>query len=44
MRAGAVMNLVCVLVITFMINTLGVVIFDLHTMPAWVNSTVTVVR
>ncbi|XP_042875469.1 solute carrier family 13 member 5-like isoform X2 [Penaeus japonicus] len=44
MRAGVVMNLLCVLVITLMINTLGVVIFDLHTMPAWVNSTVTVVR
>ncbi|XP_063607725.1 Na(+)/citrate cotransporter-like isoform X2 [Penaeus indicus] len=44
MRAGAVMNLVCVLVITLMINTLGVVIFDLHSMPTWVNSTVTVVR
>ncbi|XP_047470997.1 solute carrier family 13 member 5-like isoform X2 [Penaeus chinensis] len=44
MRAGAVMNLLCVLVITLMINTLGVVIFDLHSMPTWVNSTVTVVR
>ncbi|KAG7155138.1 Solute carrier family 13 member 3-like [Homarus americanus] len=44
MRAGAVMNVLCVLVITLMINTLGVAIFDLHNIPSWVNSTTTSVH
>ncbi|KAG0714781.1 Solute carrier family 13 member 3 [Chionoecetes opilio] len=38
MKAGIVMNIVCVLVLNVMINTLGVVIFDLNTMPSWTNS------
>ncbi|XP_069169486.1 Na(+)/citrate cotransporter isoform X2 [Procambarus clarkii] len=38
MRAGLVMNVLCVLVITIMINTLGVIIFDLNNIPSWVNS------
>ncbi|XP_050692843.1 solute carrier family 13 member 2-like isoform X2 [Eriocheir sinensis] len=41
MKAGIVMNIVCVLVLNVMINTLGVVIFDLNTMPAWTNSSLT---
>ncbi|XP_076045465.1 Na(+)/citrate cotransporter-like isoform X2 [Oratosquilla oratoria] len=39
MRAGIVMNLICVLVITVMINTLGVAMFDVKNLPAWANST-----
>ncbi|CAL4060255.1 unnamed protein product, partial [Meganyctiphanes norvegica] len=39
MRAGVVMNVICVCVVTLMINTLGVVMFDLNTMPSWINST-----
>lgn len=42
MKAGIMMNIVCVLVLNVMINTLGVVIFDLNTMPAWTNSSLTV--
>ncbi|KAK8378289.1 hypothetical protein O3P69_011052 [Scylla paramamosain] len=42
MKAGIVMNVVCVLVLNVMINTLGVVIFDLNNMPAWTNSSLTV--
>lgn len=43
MRAGIMMNILCVVVINVMINTLGVVIFDLHTLPSWVNSTTSTV-
>ncbi|KAK3863944.1 hypothetical protein Pcinc_030326 [Petrolisthes cinctipes] len=39
MNTGIVMNVLCVIVINVMINTLGVAIFDLNTMPAWTNST-----
>ena len=35
MKAGLVMNLLCVCVVTLMINTLGVVMFDLNTFPDW---------
>ncbi|XP_043231308.1 solute carrier family 13 member 5-like [Amphibalanus amphitrite] len=38
-RAGALMNVLCVAVITLMTNTLGVALFDLHTFPAWANVT-----
>ena len=38
-RAGVVMNVLCVAVITLMTNTLGVALFDLHTFPAWANVT-----
>lgn len=42
MRAGLMLNLMCVLVITFMINTLGVAMFDLQNMPSWaINVTTT---
>ncbi|KAK7070205.1 hypothetical protein SK128_027202 [Halocaridina rubra] len=41
-KAGFMMNILCVLVINFTINTLGNAIFDLHTMPTWaINATVT---
>ncbi|XP_064082342.1 solute carrier family 13 member 2-like [Macrobrachium nipponense] len=40
MKAGFVMNVLCVIVITGMINTLGVLMFDLHTLPAWAKSSV----
>ncbi|XP_037085207.1 solute carrier family 13 member 5-like [Pollicipes pollicipes] len=40
MRAGLLMNLLCVGVITLLTNTLGVSIFELHTFPAWANGTV----
>ncbi|XP_068207562.1 bromodomain-containing protein 8-like [Palaemon carinicauda] len=33
MRAGFVMNVLCVVIVTFMINTLGVVLFDVDTFP-----------
>ncbi|CAG0903040.1 unnamed protein product, partial [Darwinula stevensoni] len=35
MKAGAVMNVVCVLVINMTINTLGNYIFDFSTFPEW---------
>ena len=38
-RAGVVMNVMCVAVITLMTNTLGVALFDLHTFPEWANNT-----
>ena len=38
-RAGVVMNVLCVAVITLMTTTLGVAIFDLHTFPDWANKT-----
>lgn len=41
MKAGFFMNVICVMVMTLMINTLGVALFDLHTMPAWTNSSIT---
>ncbi|XP_042233955.1 solute carrier family 13 member 5-like isoform X4 [Homarus americanus] len=37
--AGGMMNILCVVVINIMINTYGVYLFDLNTMPAWINST-----
>ncbi|XP_042889593.1 solute carrier family 13 member 5-like isoform X3 [Penaeus japonicus] len=40
MKAGFAMNVICVLVITVMINTLGVALFDLQNLPPWVNSTI----
>ncbi|XP_069980540.1 Na(+)/citrate cotransporter [Penaeus vannamei] len=40
MKAGFAMNVICVLVITVMINTLGVALFDLQNMPSWANSTI----
>ncbi|CAL4161095.1 unnamed protein product [Meganyctiphanes norvegica] len=40
MRAGVVMNIVCLLVIIIFVNTLGVVMFDLNDFPAWTNSTI----
>ncbi|KAK4297414.1 hypothetical protein Pmani_030165 [Petrolisthes manimaculis] len=39
MSTGLVMNILCVLVTNIMINTLGVAIFDLNTMPPWTNTT-----
>ena len=33
------MNLVCVLVMGLLINTLGVAMFDLNTFPVWANET-----
>ncbi|XP_045621415.2 LOW QUALITY PROTEIN: Na(+)/citrate cotransporter [Procambarus clarkii] len=39
MYAGIVMNIICIIVINVMINTLGVYMFDLNTMPSWTNST-----
>ncbi|XP_064081993.1 solute carrier family 13 member 2-like [Macrobrachium nipponense] len=39
MKAGVVMNIICVIVITVMINSIGIPMFDLHSMPAWTNST-----
>ncbi|XP_068207725.1 Na(+)/citrate cotransporter-like [Palaemon carinicauda] len=38
MKAGFVMNMLCILVINIMINTLGVAMFDLHNMPEWTAS------
>lgn len=40
MKAGFIMNIICVVVITVMINTLGVALFDLQHMPPWANSTI----
>ncbi|XP_066951679.1 solute carrier family 13 member 2-like isoform X2 [Macrobrachium rosenbergii] len=40
MKAGIVMNVLCVFVITGMVNTLGVLMFDLHTLPAWAEPSV----
>ncbi|XP_068207345.1 Na(+)/citrate cotransporter-like isoform X4 [Palaemon carinicauda] len=40
MKAGFLMNIICVVVITVMINTLGVALFDLQHMPPWANSTI----
>ncbi|XP_068207294.1 Na(+)/citrate cotransporter-like [Palaemon carinicauda] len=38
MKAGIVMNILCVIIITVMINTLGVLMFDLYNMPDWALS------
>ncbi|KAK8378457.1 hypothetical protein O3P69_011160 [Scylla paramamosain] len=38
-RAGIVMNIVCIIVTVFLINTLGYAIFDLNTIPTFSNST-----
>ncbi|KAF2344419.1 Solute carrier family 13 [Trinorchestia longiramus] len=35
LKAGLVMNVICVLVATLMINTLGVAMFDLNNFPDW---------
>ncbi|KAA0189196.1 hypothetical protein HAZT_HAZT002835 [Hyalella azteca] len=41
LKAGLVMNVICVLVATFMINTLGVVMFDLNHFPDWASANAT---
>ena len=41
MYPGLIMNFIAIAVITLMINTLGVAIFDLDVVPSWVNSTIT---
>ncbi|CAL4096018.1 unnamed protein product, partial [Meganyctiphanes norvegica] len=41
MKVGVGLNIICVIVVTLMINTLGVAMFDLNSLPAWVNSTTT---
>ncbi|KAB7507032.1 hypothetical protein Anas_00202 [Armadillidium nasatum] len=38
MKAGIVMNILCVLVINIMINTLGVAMFNVYELPDWVSS------
>ncbi|XP_071533695.1 Na(+)/citrate cotransporter isoform X6 [Panulirus ornatus] len=38
-RAGVIMNIICVIVINFMIHVYGPLIFELGTMPSWTNST-----
>ncbi|XP_069938959.1 Na(+)/citrate cotransporter isoform X2 [Cherax quadricarinatus] len=40
MYSGIVMNIICIIVINVMINTLGVYMFDLKNVPLWVNSTI----
>ncbi|XP_076039989.1 Na(+)/citrate cotransporter-like [Oratosquilla oratoria] len=37
-HAGFVMNIACVCVINIMINTLGVIMFDVKNFPTWANS------
>ncbi|RXG52781.1 Solute carrier family 13 member 2 [Armadillidium vulgare] len=34
-KAGFILNFICVFIMTGLINTLGVVLFDLHTFPEW---------
>lgn len=41
-KAGIVMNLLCVAVAMLMINTLGVAMFDLQNFPDWANATLPV--
>ncbi|XP_063955483.1 Na(+)/citrate cotransporter-like [Lytechinus pictus] len=41
-NAGIVMKIVCILVFSLSINTLGVWIFDVNTFPAWANATTSV--
>lgn len=41
MKAGWFMNLVCVIVICVLMQTWGVVIFDVKTFPDWANTTLT---
>ncbi|KAL7645309.1 UNVERIFIED_CONTAM: hypothetical protein RMT77_003695 [Armadillidium vulgare] len=41
MKAGWVMNVVCGFITTIMINTFGMVIFNVGELPSWVNSTST---
>lgn len=38
MKAGIVMNIVCVCVITVMINTLGIPMFDVMNFPEWAEN------
>ncbi|CAG0889920.1 unnamed protein product [Darwinula stevensoni] len=38
MKAGLVMNLICVSVINIMINTLGDYLFDFSTYPSWAEA------
>lgn len=40
-RAGFLMNIICVCVICVMTETLGVYMFDLYTFPEWANRTET---
>ncbi|MPC78276.1 Solute carrier family 13 member 5 [Portunus trituberculatus] len=39
-RAGIVMNIACITVTVFLINTLGYAIFDLNTIPTFKNYTI----
>ncbi|XP_041483637.1 solute carrier family 13 member 5-like [Lytechinus variegatus] len=41
-NAGIVMKIVCILVFSLSINTLGVWIFDVNTFPVWANGTTSV--
>ncbi|KAB7507030.1 Solute carrier family 13 member 3 [Armadillidium nasatum] len=41
LKAGIVMNILCVLIINLMINTLGVAMFNVGELPSWANSTTT---
>ncbi len=38
-KAGFLMNIVCVCVICVLTETLGVYMFDLYTFPDWANET-----
>jgi sodium-dependent dicarboxylate transporter 2/3/5 len=39
MKSGFLMNIICVIVICVMTETLGVYMFDLYTFPDWANQT-----
>ncbi|XP_068202926.1 Na(+)/citrate cotransporter-like [Palaemon carinicauda] len=41
MKAGFAVNIMCILVINIMINTLGVAMFDLQNLPPWTESHIT---
>ncbi|RXG56914.1 Solute carrier family 13 member 3 [Armadillidium vulgare] len=38
MKAGVFLNFICILIMTLLINTLGVAIFDLNTFPVWAGN------
>ncbi|XP_037090972.1 solute carrier family 13 member 4-like [Pollicipes pollicipes] len=40
LKAGAFMNCICIGVVMLLIHTLGVAVFDVHTYPAWANTTI----
>ena len=42
-RVGFILNIICLLVLTVSINTLGLAMFDLHTLPQWANITIAAV-